>query len=369
MARIADWLDLARATFQGLHARDMGRLYDTELSETMKSLTADHRDAIEGQKGTLRRYLRTASAVVYGLAKRLAPQRRLIFAAALIITLLTLFSHLAKTMSLDVSDTAFLLLPILLLSFLLALELIDKIRFRDELVLARELQKGLIPEELPVTEGYELAAYNSVANTVGGDIYDFVPLPDGRLAILFGDASGHGMAAGLLMAVAHAAFRTQLEVDPAPEAIAGSLNRILCRTGGRRSFFACTYLLLERDGSFQAFVAGHPPVLQMRSDGNVAQRIGTGSYPLGIRLSLGWTIESGALDINDSLVLYSDGLVEARGRDQSDYGYDRVEQVAAMSSFMSASGILDGILSDWNRFTDQAQIDDDVSLAVIRRIP
>ena len=146
---------------------------------------------------------------------------------------------------------------------LLAMELIDKIKFRDELELARDLQADLIPKSPPQTNEYEIAAFNRIANTVGGDIYDFVPLPDGRLAVLFGDASGHGMAAGLVMAVAHAAWRTQLDVDPSPGAIISSLNRILCRTGGPRSFFSCCYFLLERDGTFIATVAGHPQIVKI----------------------------------------------------------------------------------------------------------
>src|SRR5260370_34494792 len=160
----------------------------------------------------------------------------------------------------------------LMLTFLLALELIDKIRFRDELELARDLQAGLIPKQMPVTAAYEIAAYNEIATTVGGDIYDFVPLPDGRLAVLFGDASGHGMAAGLVMAVAHAAFRTQLDVDPAPSGIVPALNRILCRTAGPRSFFACCYLLPGPGGDFVAVLSGHPPIVRVPSSGRAATR-------------------------------------------------------------------------------------------------
>ena len=105
---------------------------------------------------------------------------------------------------------------------------------------------------------------------VGGDIYDFVPLPDGRLAVLFGDASGHGMAAGLVMAVAHAAFRTQLDVDPSPAAMFATLNRILCRTGSPRAFFGCVYLMFSPDGTFTAAIAGHPPTApRSRADGSV----------------------------------------------------------------------------------------------------
>src|SRR4029450_14034276 len=100
-----------------------------------------------------------------------------------------------------------------------------------------------------------------------------VPLPDGRLAVFFGDASGHGMAAGLLMAVAHAAFRTPLDVDPSPPAVFATLNRILCRTGSSRAFFGCVYFLLSPDGSFVASVAGHPPGPRRRSDRMTLRRI------------------------------------------------------------------------------------------------
>src|SRR5262249_55749731 len=144
------------------------------------------------------------------------------------------------------------LVAFLLVECLLAMELVDKLAYRDELVLARDLQATLVTGSLPHLPAYELGAFNRIANMVGGDLYEFVPLPDGRLALLFGDASGHGMAAGLVMAVAHAGFRTQLEVDPFPKAMVAALNRILCATGGARSFFSCVYILASQDGKFSA---------------------------------------------------------------------------------------------------------------------
>jgi hypothetical protein len=117
------------------------------------------------------------------------------------------------------------------------MELVDKLHFKDELVMARDLQAQLVPRVVPEIGFFELGAFNRIANTVGGDLYAFEPLPDGRLAVLFGDASGHGMAAGLVMAVTHAVFRTQLPVDPSPAMMIASLNRVLCETGNARSFF------------------------------------------------------------------------------------------------------------------------------------
>src|SRR5437660_3054098 len=147
------------------------------------------------------------------------------------------------------------------------MELIDKLVYRDELVLARDLQAALVTGSLPEHPAFELGAFNRIANMVGGDLYEFVVLPDSRLALLFGDASGHGMAAGLVMAVAHAGFRTQLEVDASPKAMVAALNRILCATGGARSFFSCVYLLASPDGTFSVTVAGHPPVARIDRDG------------------------------------------------------------------------------------------------------
>lgn len=366
MARFADWVELANTTLRSLQARDMTRIYQREWPETMKSLTADHRESIEREQRKANRWLRTASAMMYGLVRRLAPHRRLLFAGALLISILNSV-HLLDDPHLSLKIMLGSIVPPLVLTFLLALELIDKIHFRNELELARELQKGLVPQELPQTDEFQLAAFNSVANTVGGDIYDFVPLPDGRLAVLFGDASGHGMAAGLLMAVAHAAFRTQLDIDPRPEAIVSSLNRILCRTGGRRSFFACAYILVERGGSYEACLAGHPPVLHVPRGGGRATAVGTGSYPLGIRPALEWRVEKGRLEPGDSLVLYSDGLVEARGVNDDEYGYERAEKTFTSWHRASADGILTALLDDWNRHVQERAIDDDVSVAVIRR--
>jgi serine phosphatase RsbU (regulator of sigma subunit) len=99
------------------------------------------------------------------------------------------------------------------LLFLLALELVDRIRVRDELEVARELQADLLPRSVPDLEGYRIAHAYRTANEVGGDYYDFSLLPDGRLVLMVGDASGHGMAVGLLMAIANATIKLAIDVD------------------------------------------------------------------------------------------------------------------------------------------------------------
>src|SRR5258707_1901242 len=231
VARVCDWIELAKSTFKSLKTSDIAGLYSEEWPHTRAMLIAEHSEEIERDPKRIRRWIRTVSAILYGLAKRLAPHRRILFVASWVyffFCLVALVTHMKNPPVLtfvEITGT------FLVLTFLLAMELIDKLRFRDELELARDLQADLIPKQMPDSKDYEVAAYNEIANTVGGDIYDFVPLPDGRLAVLFGDASGHGMAAGLVMAVAHAAFRTQLDVDASPSGLVPAVNRILFRTG------------------------------------------------------------------------------------------------------------------------------------------
>jgi serine phosphatase RsbU (regulator of sigma subunit) len=367
VARIRDWIELGKTTVSSLTQNDVTNLYSYEWPETRRMLTAEHDQHIENSSG-LKRIIRTASAVMYGLTKRLAPSRRVVFLAAFILFGFTFAAILSGTKNVDNATVVVHGLSFTAIVFLLALELIDKIKYRDELVLARDLQASLVPAHPPQPPGFEIAAFNVIANTVGGDIYDFVELPDGRTAILFGDASGHGMAAGLVMAVAHAAFRTQLEIDPSPQSIVSSLNRILCRTGTNRSFFASCYALLEPNGHFVATVAGHPQILLADQSGVVRDHVGRGSYPLGIKAGLDWEVLEGQLQPGEMLVFHSDGLTETRNPNQVELGDAFLEAMLTWSPSARASQIVDTIVSEWRTFSGGLPAEDDVSIAVIKRL-
>jgi Ca2+/Na+ antiporter len=367
VARLRDWLELGKSTLTSLSSDDVTNLYALEWPETKKILMAEHSAAIEKDPRRVRRWVRSVSAIFYGLAKRLAPHRRILFALGFIFFFVCLFSLLTHMQKPPLWTFIEVAATFLLMVLLLAMELIDKVKYRDELQLARDLQASLIPHDMPRTEQWEIAAFNRIANTVGGDIYDFVPLPDGRLAVLFGDASGHGMAAGLVMAVAHAAFRTQLEMDPSPAAIVATLNRILCRTGGSRSFFSCCYFLLEPDGSYLATIAGHPPVLKIDARGHIVERIGRGAYPLGVKANLTWEIAPGALAPGERLLLHSDGLTEARNLQEKEFGDTYLEVIAGWHPDASSSSLIESILGEWRMFIGTVVPDDDVSISVVRR--
>ncbi len=376
-----DWGDLLRSTFRDVGRADIVGLYSLEWKHARGKLTADDREALEREPKRWKRWFKTTNSVLFGLAKRLAPARRVIFIAVLACFLLSMFgpsferhsekvqNGVRRTTSYRVDlDSGFLAAAAALLTLLLGMELVDKINFRDELELARELQASLIPKVLPKTASLELGAHNEIANMVGGDIYDFVPLPDGRLAVLFGDASGHGMAAGLVMAVAHAAFRTQLEVDATPPAMFATLNRILSRTGSPRAFFSCVYLLFSPDGAFIGSIAGHPQPLAIRPDGGVRQRFGAGAYPLGIKGGITWPLENGRLEPGEILLLHSDGVSEARDAAGRDFGDARIEAAARSAIRLPAQEIAAALAREVRAFRGPGSPEDDISIAVLRRI-
>ncbi len=366
----SEWKALVGETFRGLEARDVQGLYDVEWRKAVRIFLSEHRDEIDAEPRRFRRGLKKANALLFGMVRRLTPARRILFTLALLLALLGAVAP--PDPRTDASrGFGFVFLAVILLVVLVALELVDKLHFRDELLMARDLQADLVPATLPETPHWELAGFNRVANTVGGDLYDFVPLPDGRLSVLFGDASGHGMAAGLLMAVTQSAFRTQIESDPSPATVALALNRVLCRTGacrtsGPRAFFSGIVMLLAPEGGWSAVVAGHPPVLRLGPDGRVVERIGTGAYPFGVRDRAEWTAFEGALGPGETLLFCSDGLPEARNAAGEEFGDSRTELVASRAS-ATPSYLVAALSDELRRFLGTEPPEDDVSIAAIRR--
>ncbi len=319
--------------------------------------------------GWVRRPFFRAKVLFLGLAHKLTPARRVLFGVSILAALLGLLKVgvVVDTQNVRVDSSPLLLLvSVAILVFLLALELVDRVLVRAELEVARQLQRDLLPSTLPEIAGYTLAHSYRTANEIGGDYYDVVGLPDGRVALVIGDASGHGMAAGLLMAIANAALKLAIEVDPTPERVAALLNRVLFRTGDNRAFMTLFYGVLDPASGKLAFVcAGHPFPLLRRHDGEILE-LGTGGLPLGIREKLDVTPHEVSLAVGDLLVLYSDGLPEAVNAAGESFGYD------AMRALLREAGeprtVHDRFLRALGRHIAGEPLKDDVTLLVVARV-
>ena len=356
---------------QGLNVRDFRRLFDQDASHAYKVLARDQEDAGLPEDG-FKRLLHRLRIVFLGLSYKLSPARRALF----VVSLLLFVAGLVTGPSLDLgSDKVHFHIEFAALWFLsgavglvwlLALELVDRVRVRDELEVARQLQSDLLPKRSPDLPGYEFAHSYRTANEVGGDYYDFQHLPDGRLAILMGDASGHGIAAGLLMAIANATLKTAIDVDPEPVAVATLLNSALYRTGDRRAFMTLFYGVLDPGtGRLDFVIAGHPFPLVRRAGGRV-EELGSGGLPLGLRRRADLSRLSVTLDPDDVLVLYTDGLPEAvDGPDGEAFGFGRVKRLLATAG--SPAVLHDRILIDFDRHVANEPLADDLTMVVLAR--
>lgn len=358
---------------EGLDSRDLRRMFDKDAVRAYAVLTRGHDDTPE-PKGKIGRFFYRIKLTFLGLSYKLTPARRLLFASSLLSFFIGMFGDPMEVRAsgetrifVDFSPFWFAL-SLAMMVYLLALELVDRIRVRDELEVARELQEDLLPHDVPPIPGYDFAHSYRTANEVGGDYYALTPLADGRVALLVGDASGHGMAAGLVMAIANATLKTALDLDPSPERVIRLLNRTLCRTGTKRTFMTVFYALLDpATGKMEYVCAGHPFPLLRRADGTI-EELGYGGLPLGMREPLEICLQSAALEPGDLLLLYTDGLAEAldtQGREA--FGYPRISALTRDGG--SPRSVHERILRAFDHHVGDEPLKDDLTLLVAARLP
>jgi hypothetical protein len=358
----------------GLNVREVRRLFDQDAPNAYAVLARDHSGvpAMHGRLAGLKRFLFGAKIVFLGISLKLSPARRLIFALSLLCALLGVLANnefVLSTegfyLSLDAA-TIWFGISVICLAFLLTVELVDRVRVRDELEVARQLQGELLPSESPDLAGYSFAHSYRTANEVGGDYYNFSLLPDGRLALMVGDASGHGIAAGLLMAIANATLKTAIEIDSSPARVAALLNSTLFRTGDRRAFMTLFYSLLDpATGQLDYVCAGHPFPLLRRAGGTV-EELGEGSLPLGMKDTAASPIGRVTLDPGDVLVLFTDGLPEAvGGPEKESFGFARMRELLASAG--SPARVHDRVLMAFDQHVGDAPLTDDYTLVVMAR--
>ncbi len=203
--------------------------------------------------------------------------------------------------------------------------LVARERVDRDLRLAEQVQKRFLPQEVPTIAGYEFFADYKATYEVGGDYYDFIPLPGDRLAIALGDVSGKGVAAALMMAKFTGDARYCISTKNEPSQAADALNLLLYETSLEERFITlCLGVLDLAAHRFTFTSAGHPPVLVRRADGQV-ETLGHGisGFPLGIMPTSNYKQTSVDLKPGDVVVLYSDGVTDPRNMKEE--LYDSVE--------------------------------------------
>ena len=240
-------------------------------------------------------------------------------------------------------------------------------RMERELELATEIQQRFQPSAPPQIEGYEFQGISFSCYEIGGDYYDFIPRPDGKMVVALGDVSGKGTAAALLMSSLHAAMHAQVVGDSSLEETIVSVNEYLAENTPANRFV--TLFAAELDlatGKFVYINAGHNPPLVGRNDGTVSQ-LGSGGLPLGIMSGAQYEGGELQLDRGEALVVYSDGVSEAVNPKEEEFGIDRLTEVVRKNLGASAAGIRDKVESALSTFTETAPANDDITLVIVKR--
>ncbi len=243
----------------------------------------------------------------------------------------------------------------------------ERERQRVELETARGIQSSILPDLPPQLAGVELAHAYQPATEVGGDFYDVLALEDGRLAVAVGDVAGHGVSSGLIMSVAKSALAVQVTFDPEVEAVLCTLNRMVYQSARRRLLTTLCYGILDPERRELMFAsAGHHFPYRVGNDGQV-ESLESIAYPLGVRPQVRPQVRKLSLDAGDNLVLFSDGIVEARAEGSDElFGFERLEGTLAEAAGSGAAAVRDSVLHAVNEFIGYAPQEDDRTVLVLR---
>jgi serine phosphatase RsbU (regulator of sigma subunit) len=246
---------------------------------------------------------------------------------------------------------------------------IDNARlYQQQKQFADTMQRSLLPQSVPELAGLELgAAYESSARVdVGGDLYDFMELPDGRLAVALGDVTGHGIEAAADMAMAKFVFRSLAREHAEPSDFLESANDVVVGEIAPGKFITMVYVVIDpRDGGVAVAGAGHPAPRIVGGDGAVTSLDAHGLV-LGVELDQSYEDVHGRLEPGDAVVLYTDGVLEAR-RDGELYGEERLDRLLAERVSLPPAELAQAVLDDCRAFAD-GELADDCAVVVVRRV-
>jgi sigma-B regulation protein RsbU (phosphoserine phosphatase) len=248
-------------------------------------------------------------------------------------------------------------------------EMVMRERFEHEVELARQIQKTFLPEHLPEFPGWELAATWLTARQVGGDFYDVIKLPGGRLGLLIADVSDKGMPAALFMALTRTLVRAVVFDTSSPAEVLRRVNALIIPDNRQSMFVTAVYgVLFLESGKFTYANAGHNPPVWMNRAGKMVESLRRTGAALGIIEDLSIGEHTITLDLDDLLLLYTDGLTEAFSPEDDTYGEERLQDVLKRTGASPAREVLNALETSVKQFMGPLPAADDLTMLALKRV-
>jgi serine phosphatase RsbU (regulator of sigma subunit)/anti-sigma regulatory factor (Ser/Thr protein kinase) len=241
----------------------------------------------------------------------------------------------------------------------------ERERVEQELKVAQLIQQQFLPHELPHLPAWHIAAFYRPAREVGGDFYDFIDLPEGKLGIVVGDVTDKGVPAALVMAMTQSLLSAEAPRLVSPSEVMERVNNLLVADMPPKMFVTCLYAVLEPStGKMQYANAGHN-VPYVATEHGVAEFRATG-MPLGLLPDMKYEEKEGVLGPGDTILLHSDGLAEAHNAQREMFGFPRL--VKKMENPGSGEALIDDLLKELDAFAGaEAEQEDDITLVTLKR--
>lgn len=244
-------------------------------------------------------------------------------------------------------------------------------RYKQELIIADKVQKSLLPDKLISNGKFEIQAFSQAASEVGGDFYDIYSLPGKRVAIVIGDVSGKGTSAAFNMAQMKGIFQSLIQLDLPPDKFMIYANNALSNCLERSSFITLSLFIIDTMKQKIIFArAGHCPSLFYDSTKKETKFLQNQGLGLGILRNNKYASHINNKQFNysngDVLLLYTDGITEAKNTDNEEYGYDRLKDLLDKSIDLNCAQIIKNITEDLYDFCKEKHPDDDFSVLVIK---
>ena len=363
---------------------EVQRLFKRDTREAYQYLSRDIRPGVYADMKWYERVSGRAHELFLAFTMKLSPARRLIYAVALVaslIGLIELFTGFdlrwapAGPYSIPLivptwrDGTVLLLVGFFLLNLLVILEVADRLSLKNDLEIARDIQKQMLPREAFRAEGIEVYGLTRPANTVGGDFYEISPQADGRLVIAVGDVAGKGSPAALLMALLLAIMRTLLDEGMEAAPLMERLNLQIARHSPSSRFITLFFAVIDpRTGDVVYVNAGHLPPIVRRRDGTFT-RLAQGGIALGLSRKSKYAASADRLETGDVLVLYSDGITEAESEAGVAFDEAGIEHILSLRPDATAPDLSRDVFAAVEQHVGDQRLADDLTVLVARRLP